>query len=59
MEDAKSIARNEAMNTDADPQSLVIVDIEDVPLAYLPGNPTRGCVKAVGDLAAFEKLELV
>ena len=28
-----------------------IVDVEDVPLAYLPGNATRIRVKAVGDLA--------
>ena len=27
-----------------------IVDVEDVPLAYLPGNATRVRVKAVGDL---------
>jgi hypothetical protein len=28
-----------------------IVDVEDIPLAYLPGNATRIRVKAVGDLA--------
>ena len=27
-----------------------IVDVEDVPLAYLPGNATRVRVKAVGEL---------
>ncbi len=27
-----------------------IVDVEDVPLSYLPGNATRVRVKAVGDL---------
>ena len=27
-----------------------IVDVEEVPLAYLPGNATRIMVKAVGDL---------
>ena len=30
--------------------SVKIVDVEDVPLAYLPGNATRIRVKAVGDL---------
>jgi N-methylhydantoinase A/oxoprolinase/acetone carboxylase beta subunit len=30
--------------------TVQIVDIEDVPLAYLPGNATRIRVKAVGDL---------
>jgi hypothetical protein len=27
-----------------------IVEVEEVPLAYLPGNATRIMVKAVGDL---------
>ena len=27
-----------------------LVDVEDVPLAYLPGNATRVHVKVVGDL---------
>ena len=31
--------------------SVKIVDVEDVPLAYLPGNATRIRVKAVGDLS--------
>ena len=34
----------------ADPATVQIVDVEDVPLAYLPGNATRIRVKAVGDL---------
>ena len=29
---------------------IEIVDVEDVPLAYLPGNATRVRVKAVGEL---------
>ena len=29
---------------------LATVDVEDVPLAYLPGNATRVRVKAVGEL---------
>lgn len=33
-----------------DPDSIQIVEVEDVPLAYLPGNATRVRVKAVGDL---------
>ena len=31
-------------------QRVEIVDIDEVPLAYLPGNATRIRVKAVGDL---------
>ncbi|MCM3739979.1 hydantoinase/oxoprolinase family protein [Oceanobacillus luteolus] len=47
---AKEEAMAEAMNAGADEDSLVIVDIEDVPLAYLPGNATRIRAKAAGEL---------
>ncbi|MDQ0272782.1 hydantoinase/oxoprolinase family protein [Cytobacillus purgationiresistens] len=55
MEAAKEQAKAEAINAGADPESLVIVDIEDVPLAYLPGNATRIRVKAAGELVQEEK----
>ncbi|EKN64792.1 hydantoinase/oxoprolinase [Neobacillus bataviensis LMG 21833] len=51
LEAAKSQAMSEAIQAGADPDTLVIVDVEDVPLAYLPGNATRIRVKAAGDLA--------
>lgn len=47
---AKEEAKKEAIKAGADPDSLVIVDVEDVPLAYLPGNATRIRVKAAGEL---------
>jgi N-methylhydantoinase A/oxoprolinase/acetone carboxylase beta subunit len=49
--DAKTEATNRAIAAGADAESIAIVDVEDVPLAYLPGNATRIRVKAVGDLA--------
>lgn len=53
-EEALQIAKNEAIGNataaGADPATIEIVDVEDVPLAYLPGNATRVRVKAVGDL---------
>jgi N-methylhydantoinase A/oxoprolinase/acetone carboxylase beta subunit len=52
-------AKSEAISAGADPDSLVIVDIEDVPLAYLPGNATRIRVKVAGDLAQTEVPEMV
>ena len=42
--------RERAAKAGADPGSVKIVEIEEVPLAYLPGNATRIRVKAVGDL---------
>jgi N-methylhydantoinase A/oxoprolinase/acetone carboxylase beta subunit len=49
--DAKQEATERAVAAGADRESIQIVDVEDVPLAYLPGNATRVRVKAVGDLA--------
>ena len=49
--DAKAESTAKAVAAGADPATIQIVDVEDVPLAYLPGNATRIRVKAVGDLA--------
>jgi N-methylhydantoinase A/oxoprolinase/acetone carboxylase beta subunit len=49
--DAKAEATAKAIDAGADASTVQIVDVEDVPLAYLPGNATRIRVKAVGDLA--------
>lgn len=48
--DAKELAIQDAKDAGAEPTSIEIVDIEDVPLAYLPGNVTRVHVKAAGNL---------
>lgn len=48
--DAKARATAAAIAAGARPDSIEIVDVEDVPLAYLPGNATRVRVKAVGEL---------
>ena len=51
LDQAKAEATQRAVNAGADAGSIEIVDVEEVPLAYLPGNATRIMVKAVGDLA--------
>lgn len=53
---AKAEARDKAVAAGADSESVQIVDVEDVPLAYLPSNATRIRVKAVGDLASVEEV---
>ena len=50
LEQAKAEASERAVNAGAAAASIEIVDVEEVPLAYLPGNATRIMVKAVGDL---------
>lgn len=50
LEDARKLAKEEAVRAGADPDTVTIVQQEDVPLAYLPGNATRIRVKAAGSL---------
>ena len=50
LDNAKAEASAKAVDAGADPDTIQIVDVEDVPLTYLPGNATRIRVKAVGDL---------
>jgi N-methylhydantoinase A/oxoprolinase/acetone carboxylase beta subunit len=50
LNDAKARATEAAVAAGALRSSIEIVDVEDVPLAYLPGNATRVRVKAVGEL---------
>lgn len=48
---AKQEASDKAISAGADQDTITIVDVEEVPLAYLPSNAVRIRVKAVGDLA--------
>lgn len=50
LNDAKAQATAAAIAAGARAETVEIVDVEDVPLAYLPGNATRVRVKAVGEL---------
>lgn len=51
LEQAKQEASQLAIKAGADPASIEIVEVEEVPLAYMPSNAIRIRVKAVGDLA--------
>ncbi|GLJ92936.1 hydantoinase/oxoprolinase N-terminal domain-containing protein [Streptomyces poonensis] len=50
LDEARQEAADRAVAAGARPGSVEIVDVEEVPLAYLPGNATRVRVKAVGEL---------
>lgn len=50
IEDAKMEARDNAICAGATAESVEIIEIEEIPITYLPGNPTRLRIKAVGDL---------
>jgi hypothetical protein len=47
---ASALARQRAVSAGADEDTLDILDIEDTPLSYIPGNPLRVRVRMIGDL---------
>ena len=52
MAQAERIARDRAVESGADRATLALVDIEDLPLAYLPGGALRVRARVVGEIAA-------
>jgi len=50
--EAQTLAEAEAVRAGADPGLLEVVQVEEIPLAYMPGNATRVRVVVVGPLAA-------
>lgn len=51
LEEAKKAAAELAVQAGAVPETVEIIDMEDTPLQYYPGNTNRVKVKAAGDLA--------
>jgi hypothetical protein len=52
MAEAERVARDRAVESGADRGSLALVDIEDLPIAYLPGGALRVRARVVGEIAA-------
>jgi N-methylhydantoinase A/oxoprolinase/acetone carboxylase beta subunit len=52
LEDARRMAEAEAVRAGADPLKVEVVEVEEVPLAYLPGNASRIRVMVAGPLHA-------
>jgi len=50
IEEAKAEAVEKAVAAGAEREGVRVVDVEDVPIAYLAGDATRIRVKAIGDL---------
>ena len=55
LEQARELAAERAVTAGAVPESVRIVDQEELALAYVPGNAVRIKVKAVGDLQLGRK----
>jgi len=54
---ATSLARRRAIEAGADEASLEVVDIEDLPVAYLPGDARRVHVRVIGDVERVKSRE--
>ena len=51
METAKQEAHTRAVEAGAEPDTIQILDVEELPLAYMPGGAVRIRVKVAGELA--------
>ncbi len=51
--EAEALARSRAVEGGADIETITAVEIEDLPLAYLPGEARRVRVRVVGDALAL------
>jgi len=51
---ARQAAIVEALKAGADPTMLSVIDVDEIPLAYLPGNAVRIKVKVAGNLSSKE-----
>ncbi len=51
MAEAERVARDRAAAAGAAPDSIILVDMEDLPIAYLPGGALRVRARVVGDIA--------
>jgi N-methylhydantoinase A/oxoprolinase/acetone carboxylase beta subunit len=49
---ARRLAEEKAVAAGADPATLAVVEVEDLPIAYLPGNALRTRVRVAGDIAS-------
>lgn len=55
VKEAKDHAITEAVRAGADPKTVEIVDVEEIPVAYLPVEAVRIKVKAAGNLRSVNK----
>lgn len=52
---ARAEAVEKAVEAGADPSSVQVVEVDELPIAYLPGDAVRVRIKAVGDLVMEER----
>ncbi len=58
LREAEDQARADAVRAGADPSTLELVEVEEIPLAYLPSNASRVRVTVAGKLGGHSRHEL-
>jgi len=53
IEQAQAEATQRALDAGADPKTINVLDVDDIPIAYLPGDARRVRVRVVADIASF------
>ena len=51
---AETEAARRAVEAGADPETLATIEVEDIPLSYLPGDARRVRVRMIGDIASAD-----
>lgn len=54
--EARRLAREKAVSAGGDPKTIEVVEVEDLPIAYLPGNSLRVRVRVVGDIGRARRV---
>ena len=52
LEAAQRIAEQRAIDAGGDASTMELLDVEDVPMSYIPGNPLRVRLRVIANLAA-------
>jgi hypothetical protein len=54
---AERISAERATAAGTDPATLRVIETEDIPIAYLPGNARRVRVRSIGDVASVSQTD--
>ena len=53
--EAERMARDRAIAAGAAADTLKVVDVDSIPMSYMPGRAVRARVRVVGDIAALRE----
>ena len=59
IERARAAATRRALDAGANPASITVLEVDDIPIAYLPGDARRVRVRVIADIADFGEARAV